>query len=121
MTATPPLSPAPTPAAGLPLSMISLPPESAARDKVCCVAGCPNPHHAKGYCKMHYGQLRRHGSIEPVAAGAGGAVPTVVLSHEQRLVEIKKRHEILKREIASINEALDSESTEVDEPEPEEE
>ena len=75
--------------------------------KLCCVPGCANPHHAKGYCKSHYGQLRRRGSIEDMP-GAAAAAP--LLSREQRLIEIKKRHEFLKREIASIHKALESET-----------
>lgn len=77
--------------------------------KMCCVPGCTNPHHAKGYCKSHYGQLRRRGSIEGLPEDAAGQGP--VLSPEHRLLEIKKRHEILKKEIASIHKALESESS----------
>lgn len=76
--------------------------------KMCRVPGCASPHHAKGYCKMHYGQLRRRGSIEEVPEEEVAEASS--LSLEQRLVEIKKRHELLKREIASIHEALESES-----------
>ncbi len=76
--------------------------------KLCRAAGCASAHHAKGYCKMHYGQLRRRGNVEEVpedeVAEASG------LSLDQRLVEIKKRHELLKREIASIHKALESET-----------
>jgi hypothetical protein len=59
---------------------------------------------------MHYGQLRRHGRIEdvPVAETSSGTP----LTREQRLIEIKKRHEIIKKEIASIHKALESESDE---------
>jgi hypothetical protein len=76
--------------------------------KMCSVPGCAGPHHARGYCKMHYGQLRRSGRLEdaPGAEAAGGRT----LSLDQRLVEIKKRHELLKREIASIHRTLESES-----------
>jgi hypothetical protein len=76
--------------------------------KMCRVPGCANPHHAKGYCKMHYGQLRRRGRIEESEADV--ASERSGLSLEQRLVEIKKRHELLKREIANIHKALESES-----------
>jgi hypothetical protein len=76
--------------------------------KMCSVPGCANAHHAKGYCKMHYGQLRRRGRIEDEPAVMASARPT--LSRDQRLIEIKKRHEMLKREIASIHRALESES-----------
>lgn len=29
----------------------------------CVVEGCPNPAHAKGYCRRHYGQIWRRGMI----------------------------------------------------------
>ena len=29
----------------------------------CIVEGCPNPSHAKGYCRRHYGQIWRRGTI----------------------------------------------------------
>ena len=29
----------------------------------CVVEGCPNPSHAKGYCRRHYGQIWRRGTI----------------------------------------------------------
>jgi hypothetical protein len=29
----------------------------------CIVEGCPNPAHAKGYCRRHYGQIWRRGTI----------------------------------------------------------
>ena len=29
----------------------------------CIVDGCPNPSHAKGYCRRHYGQIWRRGMI----------------------------------------------------------
>ncbi len=76
--------------------------------KLCCVPGCANPHHAKGYCKSHYGQLRRRGRIEDMPGDASVAAP--LLSRDQRLIEIKKRHESLKREIATIHRALESET-----------
>ncbi len=82
--------------------------EDSLAGKLCCVPGCANPHHAKGYCKSHYGQLRRRGRIEDMPGDASAAAP--LLSREQRLVEIKKRHELLKREIATIHKALESET-----------
>jgi hypothetical protein len=57
---------------------------------------------------MHYGQLRRRRKADESAEGAS-ATPAA-LSLEQRLVEIKKRHEIFKQEIASIHRALESET-----------
>ena len=76
--------------------------------KMCRVPGCANAHHAKGYCKMHYGQLRRRGNVEELPDDEVAEAPA--LSLDQRLVEIKKRHELLKREIASIHQALESET-----------
>ena len=29
----------------------------------CIVEGCPNTSHAKGYCRRHYGQIWRRGTI----------------------------------------------------------
>ena len=29
----------------------------------CIVEGCPNASHAKGYCRRHYGQIWRRGTI----------------------------------------------------------
>ena len=101
-------APAPPPAAGRAPAPVPVPEGLAG--KVCTVPGCPNPHHARGYCKMHYGQLRRHGRIEDVPAAESAA--SAPLTKEQRLIEIKKRHEIIKKEIASIHKALESESDE---------
>jgi hypothetical protein len=75
--------------------------------KLCCVPGCTSAHHAKGYCKSHYGQLRRRGRIEELPESPGGKAP--LLSRERRLVEIMKRHELLKKEIANIHKELESE------------
>jgi hypothetical protein len=87
------------------------PPESSGGDdKYCSVAGCTNPHHARGYCKSHYGQLRRRGRIEEPAPAKGGEVVTV--NKERRLAEIMKRHEVLKKEIANIHKELESEADE---------
>ena len=33
------------------------------KSKKCIVEGCPNPAHAKGYCRRHYGQIWRRGEI----------------------------------------------------------
>ncbi|HOX07923.1 MAG TPA: hypothetical protein PK280_16105 [Planctomycetota bacterium] len=87
------------------------PSASGADDKKCCVPGCTNPHHARGYCKSHYGQLRRRGSIEE-GAPASDAQPAVPFNREKRLAEIMKRHEILKKEIANIHKELESEADE---------
>ena len=99
----------------------------------CCIPGCGRPHHAKGYCKSHYSQLRRRGGF-PAAGKPPGVCevegcnrpaiadgrcarhmghPTTVsrkrLSKAERLKLIKQRHAIMKREIAMINRALEDE------------
>lgn len=98
---------------------------------VCVVPGCNKPHHAKGYCKSHYSQLRRRGGVPetPKPAGIceveGCNRPAVAhgrcarhmghptsgskrrLSKSERLKLIKERHEIISREIAMINKALE--------------
>jgi len=33
------------------------------RPSRCIVENCPNPAHAKGYCRRHYGQIWRRGMI----------------------------------------------------------
>lgn len=33
------------------------------RPSRCVVESCPNPSHAKGYCRRHYGQIWRRGMI----------------------------------------------------------
>jgi hypothetical protein len=82
--------------------------ENDENSKLCRAPGCANAHHAKGYCKMHYGQLRRRGNV--VELPESEVVEAAALSLDQRLVEIKKRHELLKREIANIHRTLESES-----------
>ena len=75
--------------------------------KFCRASGCTNPHHAKGYCKSHYGQIRRHGHVEDLPGETGEKQPAA-LSKDRRLLEIVKRHEILKKEIASIHKELEA-------------
>lgn len=36
-----------------------------AKPQQCCVEGCTNKAHAKGYCRKHYGQIWRKGRINP--------------------------------------------------------
>jgi len=106
-----------------------------AAPKTCRVPGCPGSHHAKGYCKSHYSQIRRHGQIRedlPARAGccrfAGCSRPAlfggsfcathrasatrVRLTKVQRLALIKRRHELMKREIELIRERLGPEEGE---------
>jgi len=100
----------------------------------CCVQGCTAPHHAKGYCKSHYSQLRRRGQIEGTSARrsslceiAGCERPIarnkrcekhakalsqpsapLRLTRSQRLAEIRRRHELMRTEIERIKQSFDS-------------
>ena len=107
--------------------------ESSPEQTVCVAPGCNRPHHAKGYCKSHYSQLRRRGGL-PKAGKPEGAChvegckrPAVAngrcarhlahpgisrkraISKAERLKLITQRHDIMKREIAIINKALETE------------
>lgn len=111
-------------------------PKSASPKRACSVPGCSSPHHAKGYCKRHYGMLlRRKGGG---AAGEGGrhaglceiagcnhvatknkrcdehqdaATPDGkrLLTRTERLLEIHKRRELMRKEIERIKQSLASE------------
>ena len=103
--------------------------------KTCGVPGCTAPHHAKGYCKSHYGRLLRRKGGEGVGAArtaglceiAGctrvatkdkrceehreGSLPEgkKLLTRAERLAEIRKRHDRMRKEIERIKESLESE------------
>ncbi len=103
----------------------------AASRKACCVPGCTSAHHAKGYCKSHYSQLRRRGDIAgssrtPTCEIAGCNRPVseakrcethlkvlslpgapLRLTTAQRLGEIKRRHEAMRSEIERIKKSFD--------------
>ena len=85
-----------------------------ANSRSCAFPGCWNPHHAKGYCKKCYSQLRRVGEkkfarlIAEAAESSGGA-PTGPMSKEARLALIKKRYEVRKKEIEAIRKSLETE------------
>jgi len=34
--------------------------------KTCIVTNCERPHHCKGFCKLHYGRMRKNGTVEPL-------------------------------------------------------
>ena len=97
----------------------------------CSIPGCKNAHHAKGYCKSHYSRLRRKGELSsesvPVCAYPGCTRPAVRVgkcrvhlrepaldfegrpSKSERLQLIRQRHEVMKSEIESIREDLETE------------
>jgi hypothetical protein len=104
--------------------------------KACGLPGCDAPHHAKGYCKKHYGMLlrRKGGGARGEGAGRGrlceiaGCIRvakknkrcdehqnvTVIdgeklLTRAERLLEIHKRHELMRKEIERIKESLSKE------------
>ncbi len=99
--------------------------------RLCSVAECSAPHHARGYCKKHYGMLlRRKGGGGESASYAGLCeiagcnrvatknkrceghldAPSVdgkkLLTRSERLLEIHKRHDRMRKEIERIKESL---------------
>ena len=101
-------------------------------DDLCKVEGCGRPHHAKGFCKSHYSKLRRAGGLEPDSTPSGTCEvescnrPAIAngrcarhlgrpgaamkrMGKTERLKLIKARHEIVKAEIAAIDQALQTE------------
>ena len=108
-------------------------PRSSASSRNCSVPGCTAPHHAKGYCKSHYGRLlrRKGGGGDGEAARYSGLCEIAgcnrvaaknkrceehhevasgdekkVLTRAERLIEIHKRHERMRKEIERIKESL---------------
>jgi hypothetical protein len=102
--------------------------------RLCGIPECSAPHHAKGYCKKHYGMLlRRKGGGGESARYSGlceiagcnrvatknkrceghqdvSAVDSKrLLTRSERLVEIHKRHDRMRKEIERIKESLASE------------
>lgn len=99
----------------------------------CSVEGCTAPHHAKGYCKSHYSQLRRRGTVEQpqgesnVCEIAGCSAPVArnrrceehlrelppgsppLVTKAERMAEIRRRHELMRREIERIKQSFDAE------------
>jgi len=60
----------------------------------CVVPGCPNPSHAKGYCRRHYAQIWRHGAIvqdprEKDSAPSGPTEEEVLQAKERELARAK--------------------------------
>ena len=98
--------------------------------------GCTAPHHAKGYCKSHYSQLRRHGDVEDSARSSlceiagcprqvmegrrceihlktlSGPGAPFRLTRAQRLDEIRRRYELMRTEIERVKQSFDAEADE---------
>ncbi len=98
----------------------------------CSFPGCTSPHHARGYCKSHYSRVRRRGKSKTGKGRAGQceiagcsrlsvrnkrcashlvALPGTPrrMTKVERLAEIRKRHELMKREIEKIRQSFENE------------
>jgi len=99
----------------------------------CSFPGCTAPHHAKGYCKSHYSQMRRRGKSR---TGEGRAAQCEIagcsrlavrnkrcashlkvikggprrMTKAERLGEIRRRHELMRREIETIRKSFENEA-----------
>jgi len=64
----------------------------------CIVENCPNPSHAKGYCRRHYGQIWRRGVIYDTTPRDPDNVPVDLSDPADRLRtlerELKRAQEI---------------------------
>jgi hypothetical protein len=106
-----------------------------ARDRqrtTCAFPGCNAPHHAKGYCKSHYSRARRRGKARGSGSRAsrceiaGCSRPAVRsrrcavhlttpaggprrMTTMERLAEIRRRHELMRREIEQIRQSFENE------------
>lgn len=47
----------------------------------CSVEGCPEPHHAKGYCQVHYARWRRRGDPHKTKRALNGEPRAYLLAH----------------------------------------
>jgi hypothetical protein len=90
-------------------------PAAEEQPKRCGFPGCPNAHHARGYCKKCYSTLRRVGAsaFEKLAAEARGKSgppgKPLKMTKIERLELIKKRHDIRQKEIEAIRQSLETE------------
>lgn len=99
----------------------------------CSFPGCTAPHHAKGYCKSHYSQMRRRGKSR---SGKGRAAQCEIagcsrlavrnkrcashlkvikggprrMTKAERLGEIRRRHELMRQEIETIRKSFENEA-----------
>jgi hypothetical protein len=106
-----------------------------ATETTCSFPGCTAAHHARGYCKSHYSRARRRGKSRSTAGRASqceiaGCSRLAVrnkrcaqhlkvvkdgprhLTKVERLGEIRKRHELMRREIERIRQSFESEKDE---------
>ncbi len=101
----------------------------------CSFPGCTALHHAKGYCKSHYSRVRRRGKSKTAEGRASqceiaGCSKLAVrnrrcaahlnavrggprrMTKAERLGEIRRRHERMRREIETIRKSFESEKDE---------
>lgn len=101
-------------------------------EMTCSFPGCTAPHHAKGYCKSHYSRARRRGRSKSAEGRASqceiaGCSKLAVrnkrcathlkivkdgprrMTKAERLGEIRKRHELMRREIEIIRQSFENE------------
>jgi hypothetical protein len=56
----------------------------------CVVEGCPSLAHAKGYCRRHYGQIWRHGTIYNDTPKEKTSAPDNGLKRDDRLKALER-------------------------------
>ena len=56
----------------------------------CIVEGCPNPSHAKGYCRRHYGQIWRRGMIYNDSPKEKTTAPESGMRRDDRLKALER-------------------------------
>jgi len=61
-----------------------------AKPAQCIVEGCPNPSHAKGYCRRHYGQIWRRGMIYNDAPREQTSAPESGMRRDDRLKALER-------------------------------
>jgi hypothetical protein len=61
-----------------------------AKPAQCIVEGCPNPSHAKGYCRRHYGQIWRRGAIYNDAPREQTSAPESGMRRDDRLKALER-------------------------------
>jgi len=104
-------------------------------ETTCSFPGCTAAHHAKGYCKSHYSRARRRGRSRSAEGRASqceiaGCSKLAVrnkrcaahlkvvkggprrMTKVERLGEIRRRHELMRREIERIRQSFESERDE---------
>jgi hypothetical protein len=56
----------------------------------CIVEGCPNESHAKGYCRRHYGQIWRRGTIYNDTPREQTSAPESGMRRDDRLKALER-------------------------------